>query len=163
MDTFHIVALGPPTSGKTVYLAALHHVLGERPIGDGISATVEFDEAAKLHKIYQQVVDPQCDWPPNTHGGAEMREFTFRFAVSWTQRRWFRSPLRRTFQMLDISYVDYAGEWMPDADITDPALLKPFKQRVRDAHALLGIIDGIKLLQYLDLSFVVLGGDGSLS
>lgn len=150
MNTFHVVALGPSGAGKTVFLAALHDVLGKQPMGEGISAKSSSPEqAALLRRVYREVVDPEADWPRSTNPGLEMREFTFEFAVSWTQSRLLGPPRVRTYPALTISYVDYAGEWIPDADQTAPALMGPFRDRIQEAHALLGIIDGLKLLQYL--------------
>jgi hypothetical protein len=149
VNKFHIVALGPSGAGKTVFLATLHDVLGRVPMGEGISAKAPPDQAALLRRVYREVMDPDADWPRSTNPGLDMREFTFEFAVSWTQSRLMGPPLVRSYPALTVSYVDYAGEWIPDADQTAPALLTPFRERVEEAHALLGIIDGLKLLQYL--------------
>jgi hypothetical protein len=149
VNTFHVVALGPSGAGKTVFLAALHDVLGKQPMGEGISAKAAPGQAALLRRVYREVVDPDADWPKSTNPGLDMREFTFDFAVSWTQSRLMGPPRVRTYPALTISYVDYAGEWIQDADQTAPVLLEPFRDRIQDAHALLGIIDGLKLLQYM--------------
>lgn len=153
VDTYHVVALGSPGSGKTVYLSALHHVLGNDPdaVGRGITATVEEpDKRALLSKTYDLAVEPEDpSWPAGTHSGEQMREFVFAVKVSWTQRSMRGRLKRRTFHPLNVSYVDYAGEWIPDANQQAAEVLEPFKKRVREAHALLGIIDGLKLLQFM--------------
>lgn len=148
MHTFHIVALGPPASGKTVYLAALHHVLFQRRLARGITVKTDPAAAASLERVYRQAADPTGDWPEATR--AVMREFTFTISVDWTERRRARRTRHHSFPVFDISYIDYAGEWIPDADLTDPELYEAFHRRLQEAHSLLGIIDGVKLLQYLE-------------
>ncbi|ACU72647.1 hypothetical protein Caci_3745 [Catenulispora acidiphila DSM 44928] len=153
VDTYHVVALGSPGSGKTVYLSALHHVLGNDPdaVGRGITATVEEpDKRALLAKTYDLAVEPEDpSWPAGTHSGEQMREFVFAMKVSWTQKSMRGTLKRRTFHPLNVSYVDYAGEWIPEAYEQSAEVLEPFKKRVREAHALLGIIDGLRLLQFM--------------
>ncbi|WP_344658626.1 hypothetical protein [Catenulispora subtropica] len=151
-DTYHIVALGSPGSGKTVYLSALHHVLGadSEALGRWITATVaEPEKRSLLTRTYNQAVEPTDEWPIGTHSGERMREFEFALRVSWTQQSVFGKLKRHTFRPMNVSYVDYAGEWIPDGDQQSAEVLDPFKQRVREAHALLGIIDGLKLLQFM--------------
>lgn len=151
--TFHIVALGPPGAGKTIYLAAIHHMLsGQAEVfGGNISATVvDSVGRAFLRRVYAQAADPEATWPEGTRSGEPMREFTFKFAVTWTQRGLLGGSKLHSYEVLKISYVDYAGEWIPDADQISPGLMESFNQRVAGAHALLGVIDGVKLLQFLD-------------
>jgi hypothetical protein len=153
VDTYHVVALGSPGSGKTVYLSALHHVLGDDPgaVGRGITVTVEEpDKRALLSKTYDLAVEPRDPgWPAGTHSGEHMREFVFAVKVSWTQRSMRGTLKRRAFHPLNVSYVDYAGEWIPEGHQQSAEVLEPFKRRVQEAHALLGIIDGLKLLQFM--------------
>jgi hypothetical protein len=151
--TYHIVALGPPGAGKTIYLAAIHHMLSGHAevFGGNISATVvDSSGRAFLKRVYDQAADPEALWPEGTRSGEAMREFTFRFSVSWTQRGLRGRTKLHSYEVLRISYVDYAGEWIPDADQVSQALMDSFNQRVADAHAMLGVIDGVKLLQFLD-------------
>jgi len=155
-SSFNIVALGPPTSGKTVYIATLHQVIGVGELAPGISFTTSHTERARLQEVYDQVVNPNTGWPPSTYAGDPMRETKFTCTVEWTgMRSRFSRGLRRfAYPVFDITYVDYAGEWIPEAHRAEPQLINAFERRLRDAHAILGIIDGMRLRQYLE-------GDGA--
>lgn len=147
-----MVALGPPGSGKTIYLASLHHALAGSVFPDSVTATVvEPEESAYLRKLYRRFTDPTApEWPKHNEIDQKMREVTFRFVVSWTQSLRHRRVRPRAFPVFNVSYVDYAGDWIPDADMQASEVFAPFKQRIADAHALLGIVDGMSLLQYME-------------
>jgi hypothetical protein len=151
--TYHVVALGSPGSGKTVYLSALHHVLGDdaQAVDRWVTATVdEPEKRSYLTKAYNLAVKPDDQhWPAGTHSGEQMREFVFTFRAAWTQARAFGKLKRHNYPALSVSYVDYAGEWIPEGDEQSQDVFEPFKQRVKQADALLGIIDGLKLLQFM--------------
>jgi hypothetical protein len=151
IPSFNIVTLGPPKSGKTVYIATLHDVIGGGAFARGISFTTDPAERSRLQRIYDQVANPHKNWPDQTSAGVEMRETIFRCMVEWTGAgSRYRKRIRRfVFPAFDISYVDYAGEWIPEAERQDPQLINPFYQKVREAHVILGVIDGMRLLQYL--------------
>ena len=151
--TYHVVALGSPGSGKTVYLSALHHVLGDdaEAVDKWVTATVdEPEKRSSLTKAYNLAVKPDDQhWPAGTHSGEQMREFIFTFRAAWTQYRLLGKVKRHNYPALSVSYVDYAGEWIPEGDEQSQDVFEPFKQRVKQADALLGIIDGLKLLQFM--------------
>jgi hypothetical protein len=150
IPSFNIVALGPPASGKTVYIATLHQVIGGAALARGISFTTSQPERSRLQRIYDQVANPHKTWPSTTSVGDPMRETLFRCMVEWTGTGLSRKRLRRyAFPVFDISYVDYAGEWIPEAERQDPQLIDAFYRKVQDAHVILGVIDGLRLLQYL--------------
>src|SRR6266704_2233934 len=150
--SFNIVALGPPASGKTVYIAALHQVIGVDALAPGISFTTTQTERARLQAVYDQVVNPGMDWPTSTYSGDPMRETRFTCKVEWTgtSSRFSRTSRRYSYPVFDVTYVDYAGEWIPEAHLADSALIDTFERRLREAHAILGIIDGMRLRQYLE-------------
>lgn len=150
-DTFHVVAIGLSGSGKTMYLAALHHLVGAEPIAPGISITTGARERSWLKAIYNQATDPKAPWPMQTQAGAAMRETTFKCAVSWTGPKswWSSAPQLRVFKPMNVTFIDYAGEWIPDAHLQADDVYGPFAERAEQAHVLLGMIDGHRLLQYL--------------
>src|SRR4051794_12496104 len=153
MDTFHIVTIGPPEAGKTVYLAAMHHALGSSDVlGHGATATIEEHGArSQLRKLYSQICDPgEKAWPASTRSFDPMREYTFNVTVNWMQSRRARPSRLFSYPVLRVSYVDYAGEWVPDGDLHADELLRPFLDRVERADALVGVIDGVKLLQFME-------------
>jgi hypothetical protein len=151
VPVFNVVALGPPRAGKTVYLATLHHVIGGNAIADGISFTTDEDKRAWLQGTYRQVVSPDRDWPPRTSVGQSIREVVFQCAVEWTKgpSMLHREPRHYPFRVFDISYIDYAGDWVVDTDQYDGELIASFKERLAGAHVIIGIIDGMRMLQYL--------------
>ncbi len=134
-----LVALGVSGSGKTVFLASLFHALhvplGERPY---FLAT---DAAARiaLSGVLREVSDPARPWPAGTMVG-ETRSFGFdclaRNGVGW-------APVLR------INYLDYAGELLEQARGEDSAALGDLEARINRADAVLGMLDGRRILQYL--------------
>ena len=81
MADYNVVALGPPGSGKTVYLAALHHSITSGHLADGIEIDLDNRQEALLARIYREVADPTGVWPPGTSRSEPMREFEMRFSV----------------------------------------------------------------------------------
>jgi hypothetical protein len=155
--SFNIVALGPPGSGKTVYLATLHHIIGGQSLAKGISFTTSPVERSYLQSIYDQVINPDREWPDSTHPGKPLRETKFTCTVEWTSggsllssRPLSPRPRRFRFPVFDITYIDYAGEWNTRAHDVEGELFRAFEAKLNNAHAILGMIDGLRLLQYLE-------------
>jgi hypothetical protein len=152
VGTFNIVAFGPPGSGKTVYLGALHHVLGGRSLGRGMSFTTDLATGRRLQRIYSLATNPENEeWPPSTNTSEPPREAKFTCRIEWTQAlRWSGRTRLHGFSIFDITYIDYAGDWITEADAVDADLFGQFRERINGAHALLGIVDGIRLRRYLE-------------
>lgn len=152
MSTFNIVAFGPPGSGKTVYLSALHHVLGGRSLGRGMSFKTDLKTSNWLQRTYRQATNPEDEkWPPSTNTSEPPREAKFTCRIEWTQAsRWSGRTRLHGFSIFDITYIDYAGDWITEADDVDADLSEQFNGRIESAHALLGIIDGIRLRRCLE-------------
>jgi hypothetical protein len=148
------VAIGPPASGKTVYLAALYDSLIDagRSLGPGIKATVvQAQQRGWLREVHDQMMAPQnAAFPAKTAVGEPIREVTFRFTVSWTQRTVLGRARRREFPVFNVSYVDYAGEIPSKANRQDKEDWAEFKAHLDRAQVLLGIIDGIELLRFME-------------
>lgn len=153
MDTFHIVAVGPPGSGKTVYLAVLNHALATSgaSFGAGVVAEVAGSTANKtfLNRIYRNLTAPRDAQFPEPNSATEaIREVVFGLRVERTVVRRGR-PRTVSYPVFDISYVDYAGELpLPDGDGA-AVDLGPFDAHLRRAHVLLGVLDGVRLRQYM--------------
>ena len=147
MADYNIVALGPPGSGKTVYLAALHHSITSGHLADGIEVGLDHTQELLLASIYREVADPAGAWPPGTSRSEPMREFEMRFSVRRTrQPLLFGQPRQLSYPAFTIKYVDYAGEWFTEGHLQDEALVRPFDELLNRADVLLCFVDGQRLL-----------------
>ena len=138
VPTFRIVALGTEGAGKTVYLASLFRELQTPCAGRSWSLDASIEDSRLLGKIYARVVDPEAKWPPGTAIG-DMRKFAFDCMVR---------DGSESHRLLQLSYLDYAGELI---DLKDSPVAKvaELESHIRSAHALLGILDGARIAQYL--------------
>jgi hypothetical protein len=136
--TYTVVTLGPSAAGKTVYLAALwqtlkvHHpeLLCHLSLGD-----VRMEN--RLEEVFRQIADPGPDWPPSTTPG-DVPEWVFSCKVA--------SP-HGQFTAMKVRYIDYAGESLTEAG--DGAASQDFMDDLREADALLGLLDGQRILEMM--------------
>lgn len=150
MTTYNVVAVGPPGSGKTVFLAALHNALASGRLARGLVPSVDLRSAAWLHSAYQQVADPSKTWPAGTDAGQPMREVVIGFAVQRTRQPFlFGKPRLVQYPAFTVTYVDYAGEWLINGHEQDPDLMAQFESRLTEAHVVLCFLDGHRLLKLL--------------
>src|SRR5204863_991451 len=85
--------------------------------------------------------DPERPWPPGTAVG-QSRRFSFD-CLARTQDQW--EPVLR------INYLDYAGEVLEQTSGEDgAAALRDLEAHVKRADAVLGMLDGRRVLQYLN-------------
>jgi hypothetical protein len=151
---FNVLALGPPGSGKTVYLAMLHRVISTMFLGAGVSFTVDDNsDRALLQDIYTTVIDQQRPEFSDKTRVADIREISFRCQIAWPARNG-RSGRRIRGQQhtaFIVKYTDYAGERLTRADkFKVQGISDEFQQKLEQAHAMLGILDGEQLLRYLN-------------
>jgi hypothetical protein len=134
---FKVVALGNNGSGKTVLLASLFYQFRARP---GRPYYFDTDPATRvwLGSLLSAVVDPAEPWPAAT-ARAGTRTYTFDCVVQVSE-----APTT-AFQ---IEYVDYAGEILEQLGESQTALDDLF-ERVRVADALIGVLDGRRVLQFM--------------
>jgi len=136
VPTFRVVALGVEGAGKTVLLASQYHRLTPTA-GRPYFLYGGLEQDLVLSALHTQVRDTSAPWPPGTR---KRREFLFdckAFDRARDQRTVFR-----------ISYLDYPGEiFEPGHDWT--ATAAELEDGILDAHALLVIIDGRRVLQLL--------------
>src|SRR5262245_6972819 len=134
---FQVFVLGTRGSGKTVFLSALHNQLSvlDRK-GDNFYVELESGaDANLLRKIYGQIANSEAEWPAGTAG---TKEFEFRCLHNTNGQA---VPL---FRFL---YRDYPGGLLEE----DGAHAADYvREQTRNAHAILVLIDGQKVLQNLE-------------
>ena len=131
--TFRVVALGLEGSGKTVLLASQFHVLKEPTADSGFFLDGDLRQDQEL---FGHFGDTHAPWPAGSQLG-DIREFMFDCKAHDSA-----GTVRTVFR---ISYLDYAG------DLLEPGVKHDGKieAKVKQAHALLVIIDGRRVLQLL--------------
>lgn len=150
---FNILALGPPGSGKTVYLAMLHRVISTRSLGSGVSFTIDDNgDRALLQDVYKTMVDQTRPEFSDKTRVADIRQVSFRCQIGWPARkgRLGRRVRGQQHTAFMINYTDYAGERLTRAHaFAVPGMADIFQQKLKQSHAMLGVIDGEQLLRYL--------------
>ena len=150
MTAYNVVAMGPPGSGKTVFLAALYNALSSGNLASGLRVALDRESAAWLNAAYQQIADPTAMWPSGTDPSRPMREVVMSFAVQRTRRPFLiGKPRLVRYPAFSVTYIDYAGEWLTDLHRQDPELTASFKSRLEDAHVVFCFLDGHRLLRLL--------------
>lgn len=146
MTTYSVVVLGLSGSGKTVYLASMYKRLQVNgPIGFFLDIE-DYTGKNRLVKTYSQVAAVDEPWPPGTVYG-EVSEWNFKCRV--------QLPNLKKFTACEFTYLDYAGGRI---DNTTQASDPSFINKLKNADAILGLLDGEKVLDlmrggenYLDL------------
>jgi hypothetical protein len=136
--TYTVVTLGPSGAGKTTYLSALWKTL--KAHHPELLCHLSLDDVRKEHRldeVFQQISDPGPDWPPSTTAG-EVPEWVFSCKVA--------SP-HGQFTAMRLRYIDYAGEYV--TELQEGADPQAFVETVREADALLALLDGQKVLQVM--------------
>ncbi|HEX3649927.1 MAG TPA: hypothetical protein VHV49_15985 [Pseudonocardiaceae bacterium] len=136
VPTFRVVTLGLQGSGKTLLLTSMYRRL-HIPRDRGYYVTVPQDQLIELNRWYEQVSDTGRDWPSGTTRH-EMREFEFSVMA---HTREAAVPVVR------IGYLEYPGELLTDPDAPGSTAQESLAEAIRDADALIGIIDGLRVLQ----------------
>lgn len=140
VPTFRVVALGVSGTGKTVFLASMFRNLSFQAPDRSFFLETELEQRVALSKVYSTVADTSQPWPSGTRIG-QTREFLFD-CVAFDEDR-------RKHQILQISYLDYAGELLEEEQAPGGTTLSDLKDRIRSAHALLGMIDGYRIRQLM--------------
>ncbi|MEV4256370.1 hypothetical protein AB0J52_24680 [Spirillospora sp. NPDC049652] len=142
MRDFNVVTLGEPDSGKTVFMAAMHEMLGNRAVDDSthrVFVRAPMGTRSSLVKTYARIVNPDLDWDPGTDRKV-YQEVPFTVVA-----RGLDQTLADLFR---VRYVDYSGEritteWMDEKQ-------RRFERHLREAHGVLVALDGAKVLSLLD-------------
>ncbi len=140
VPTFRVVALGARGSGKTLLLASMYHQL-QTLAGRSYFLTAPYEQVILLNQWFTDVADTSRDWPSGTSVG-ETREFLF------TMRT--RAPSGALHTVMRLSYLEYAGGLLTDAQAPGSTGQAELLARIESAHALVGIIDGYRIRQALD-------------
>ena len=135
---FDVVALGPAGSGKTVFLSSLFHQLNYQSGDRAYHLETDAEQRIALASVHRDVSDTSCDWPDSTNG---TREFAFDcVAVDGDGHR---------HTMLRVRCLDFAGELLHSRQEAGSTALADLTARIGRAHALLGMIDGARVLELL--------------
>ena len=136
---FRVIALGVAGSGKTVYLSSMFHTVNVPMPGRSYFLETNASHRIYLSKVFDELSDTAEPWPRGTRTG-ETRELDFD-CVS------FDEGVKH--QVFKISYLDYAGELLESVQEAGSTALSDLEDRIRNAHGLLGMLDGYRVLQYL--------------
>lgn len=140
VPTFRVVSLGVSGTGKTVLLASMFRNLSFQAPDRSFFLETELEQRVALSNVYSAVADTSKPWPTGTRIG-ETREFLFD-CVAFDEDG-------RKHQILQISYLDYAGELLEEEQTPGGTALGDLKARIGSAHALLGMIDGYRIRQLM--------------
>jgi hypothetical protein len=137
--TFKVVALGLSGSGKTVLLASMFHHLNHVTTDHSYFLDATPEQRITLDTIYR-ISNTDQGWPRGTRL-SECTEYLFDcVAVDETNAR---------HPVLRISYLDYAGELLETAQESGQGAFRQLTEHIGSAHALLGVLDGYRILQLL--------------
>lgn len=145
VNTHHIVALGAPGAGKTVYLAVLHHLLTSGQVARGLQVKMSIADNAELSELYAAVANPTGDFPPPTGSTDRMRTFVFDLSVQKSVASRFGKSKIVDYHVLRVTYVDYAGEWLTDSGRQNKELHDEFQARIDEADGIIAFLDGEQL------------------
>lgn len=133
---FRVVTLGLQGSGKTLLLTSIYRRL-QTPGDRGYYIRAPHPQLIELTKWYREAADAGLGWPKGTRSD-QMREFEFSVM----------SHVDDTAQtLLKIGYLEYPGELLTDADQPGSTAQDRLLTSIDKADALIGIIDGLRLLQ----------------
>jgi GTPase SAR1 family protein len=138
--TFKVVALGASGAGKTVFLASMFHKLNFQAPNRSYYLQTDARQRVALGRIYSTISDTAQGWPVGTREG-ETREFVFDCVGV--------DASNAQHTVLRMSYLDYAGELLGVDKEPGGAPLDDLAERIKEADALLGMIDGRHVLQLL--------------
>lgn len=140
VPAFKVVALGLPGSGKTVLLASMFHELDHLAPGRSFYLDATPEQRVALNGVYRTVSDTRREWPRSTRI-AELTDYVFNcVALDDDGAR---------HHLLDVVYLDYAGELLEHAPETGRSSFQELQGHIRSAQALLGLLDGQRILQLL--------------
>ena len=133
MHTLEIQMLGPSGSGKTVFMSSLYSRLRIRRPEMTFYLRSDIETSLSLNAVYNEVVDPDGNWPPSTMA---MKDWDF--GVSVPAAEGDIEPLR-------IRYTDYAGGILTNLRLAADPNVQAAHAKLRSAHGLLVLLDGAEV------------------
>ena len=140
VPTFKVVALGLAGSGKTVLLGSLFHKLNYPKRGRSYYLETSADHRLALSGIYRTLSDTEQGWPRATRV-SECTEYLFDCIAIDAERR--------RHHVLSLSYLDYAGDLLENAQDAGRDAFAQLNSHIASAQTLLGMLDGQYLVQLL--------------
>ncbi len=140
VPTFKVVALGLAGSGKTVLLASLFNQLNYLRDGRSYFLRASPEQRLALSAVYRTLSDTGQGWPHATRV-SECTEYLFDCVAVDSDRG--------QHHVLSLSYLDYAGDLLENAQQAGPAAFQQLNEHIGSAQTLLGMIDGEFLVRLL--------------
>jgi hypothetical protein len=137
VDSFDVVTLGAPGAGTTMFLAAMFSQLKAGQPANGPFLDISLAQARMLQRMPSAAAGPGAGQPPADPLPAW--EFTCCIRAAG-----------RVFEIFRINYLDFASARLRQALFGHTAVGHRFQQKIRSAHALLGVLDGLALRYLLD-------------
>jgi hypothetical protein len=113
----------------------------QTPSGRSYFLTAPYEQVVLLNKWFTEVADTSLDWPAGSTV-SDTREFTFAVRT--------RAPSGAVHTVLNLGYLEYAGGLLTEPQAPGSTLQADLLRRIRSADALVGLIDGYRLRQWLD-------------
>jgi hypothetical protein len=136
VPTFRVVTLGLQGAGKTLLLTSIYRRL-QTPGDRGFYLRVPHEQLIELNRWYREAADVGHEWPQGTSRG-EMREFEFSVMTDVGDSA---EPV------VKLGYLEYPGELLTDPEAPGSTAQSTLFTAIAKADALIGIIDGFRLLQ----------------
>ena len=139
MKNYNIITLGPSGAGKTVFLASLFKSLSIQGEHGFFLEVEDSKKRSLLNKIYTEVISGET-WPRGTRG--EVTKWIFTCCV--------KTQDLSKYTACQFTYLDYAGGLLTELDIEEESIGFVFQEAVEDADAVLAILDGLRVLNFMD-------------
>lgn len=140
MKDYRVIMLGPSGSGKTVLLASMYKQLALHGDAKFFIQVGNGEKRKRLVSIYRQVATTDEIWPKGTRR-SEISEWSFICKV--------QTPNLAVYPACKFTYIDYAGGWITDESEDDDSISSQFDDELKNADALLGLLDGQKVLEMM--------------
>ena len=137
MNNYKIITLGTSGAGKTVFLGSLFKQLSTQGEEGFFLKVADIKKEQKLRKIYTEISAGDI-WPDGTR---DVTDWTFTCCVK-------NSNLDK-YPVCQFTYIDYKGGLLTDIGEEDDSIILDLQEEVSKADAVLAIIDGFKVYQFM--------------
>lgn len=134
---YEVHALGPSGAGKTVFMASLYKRLNIKRAELPFYVKSDYSSGLHLNRTYNQLANPDETWPEPTR---QIMEWSFTACVP--------TPAG-DFEPIQYTYVDYPGGVLTGARGADDEVVGPLVARLKQADALLVLLDGQQIMALL--------------